>query len=143
MDRYLLVRGENSGRNSYRLALLLIPLAAAISIALAFGAGPLAILLYGSEVGVGVERPLVMLCPLVLLLAQAPILPLIGTSDLKHLVTVTSVALAGAMMCGLVWMSNSSLCTSAAIVSLATVAAGAVNFIVAARIVRALGNSRA
>jgi O-antigen/teichoic acid export membrane protein len=136
LDRHLSASALNSGRWLLRVAYLLVLPSASIAVAVAIGAGPIARTLYGQMLGAAVAPQVILLSPLVLLMAQTPLLPLISTSESKRAVTVCTLAVAGVMVTALLMTGAGSVRSCAVIAASAGVAVAGVNFVAATRLVR-------
>jgi hypothetical protein len=134
LDRHLAAQGAEFERDSVRLALRVLPVAAVVSIAVALAALPVSIALYGSVLGKAAAPMVMVLCPICLLLSQAPVLPMLGTSELKRSLTIKSLFVAAALAISLYAMRSQSPLLSASVVSIASLSIGAFNMQAAMRL---------
>ncbi len=131
MDKHLVADAPSAGgrlkQQVRRLFLLALGAAALVAVL----SHPICLALYGSALGAESAPFVVALCPIALLLAQAPCLPILVSHPRKHAVTVYMLVVGVGLAVALLILGDRAKLVSALASSCACVVVGLINIVVA------------
>jgi len=131
MDKHLAADAPPTGGRLKQQVGLLFLLSLGAAALVAALSHPICLALYGSALGAESAPFVVALCPIALLLAQAPCLPILVSHPRKHTVTVYMLVVAAGLAVALLMLGDRAKLVSAIAASCACVVVGVINIVVA------------